>query len=61
MPVCTRGITMTMPASLRRSASAIAMGLAFTAILPAAAMAQDTDPGTDEVGFRWQFSFSPAF
>jgi hypothetical protein len=24
-------------------------------------LAQDTDPGNDEAGFRWQFSFSPAF
>lgn len=24
-------------------------------------LAQDNDPGTDKVGFRWQFSFSPAF
>lgn len=32
---------MTMPASLRRGASAIALGFAITAILPRAAMAQD--------------------
>ncbi|MGH7657136.1 MAG: hypothetical protein ACREL6_02800, partial [Gemmatimonadales bacterium] len=25
------------------------------------AFAQDTDPGTDEVGFRWTFSFEPAW
>jgi iron complex outermembrane receptor protein len=50
---------MTMPTSLRRGASAIAMGLALTAILPVAAMAQDADPaeaGADEEivvsGFR---------
>jgi hypothetical protein len=23
--------------------------------------AQDTDPGNEKAGFRWQFSFSPAF
>src|SRR3546814_19541713 len=34
---------MTMPTNLRRNASAIALGLALTAWLPAAAMAQDAD------------------
>jgi hypothetical protein len=24
-------------------------------------LAQDTNPGSDRVGFRWSFSFSPAF
>src|SRR3546814_4375495 len=44
---------MTMPTSLRpnvrRGVSAIALGLAMTAILPGAAMAQDADPaGADD-------------
>ena len=34
---------MTMPTNLRRDASAIALGLALTALLPGAAMAQDAD------------------
>src|SRR3546814_16485254 len=34
---------MTMPTNLRRNASAIALGLALTAWLPAAAMEQDAD------------------
>ncbi len=38
---------MTMPTSLRRGASAIAMGLALTAILPVAAMAQDNDTAAE--------------
>ena len=25
------------------------------------ALAQDTEPGADRVGFRWSFSFSPAW
>jgi iron complex outermembrane recepter protein len=41
---------MTMPTSLRRGASAIAMGLALTAVLPAAAMAQDADPAAEAGG-----------
>src|SRR3546814_11924988 len=47
-PVRARGTRMTMPTSLRpnvrRGVSAIALGLAMTAILPGAAMAQDADP-----------------
>src|SRR3546814_15366877 len=39
---------MTMPTNLRRNASAIALGLALTAWLPAAAMAQDADTAPAE-------------
>src|SRR3546814_21006336 len=51
-PVRARGTRMTMPTSLRpnvrRGVSAIALGLAMTAILPGAAKAPDADPASSD-------------
>jgi hypothetical protein len=33
----------------------------FPILVSRAELAQDTDPGSHRAGFRWQFSFSPAF
>src|SRR3546814_17012519 len=55
-PVRARGTRMTMPTSLRpnvrRGVSAIALGLAMTALLPGAAMAQDRSEER-RVGKEW--------
>jgi peptidase M1-like protein len=33
----------------------------FPILVSRPGLAQDTDPGSEKAGFRWQFSFSPAF
>jgi hypothetical protein len=33
----------------------------FPLLMSRPELAQDREPGSDKAGFRWQFSFSPAF